>query len=183
MSEKKEFRVPAEVDAASEIDLSGPRTAEFDTLSRDRVPVRSLAPGDLEALARIDRKITGQDRSDYLGRKLDEALLDSGVRVSLLAELDGAAAGFVMAKMDFGEFGRTEPVAVIDTIGVDPGFAGRGVGKALLSQLLINLAALGVERLETTVALADFELLGFLYHCGFEPSERLAFVKKVGVKS
>jgi GNAT superfamily N-acetyltransferase len=160
-----------------------PPAGEFDTLSRDRVPVRSLAQGDLEALVRIDRKITGQRRRAYLERKLDEALQDSGVRVSLLAEIDGAPAGFVMAQMDFGEFGRTEPVAVIDTIGVDPGFAGRGVGKALLSQLLINLAALGVERLETTLSRADFALLGFLYRCGFEPSERLAFVKKIGVRS
>ena len=111
MTEKKEFRVPAEVDAASEIDLSGPRTAQFDTLSRDRVPVRSLTPGDLEALARIERKITGQDRSDYLGRKLDEALLDSGVRVPLLAELDGVA-GVLDERRDVG---ADEHLAVADS--------------------------------------------------------------------
>ena len=41
---------------------------------------------------------------------------------------------------------------LLDTIGVDPGFAHRGVGHALVSQLLVNLSALGIERVETVVA-------------------------------
>ncbi len=48
-------------------------------------------------------------------------------RPTLAPEVDGAPAGFVMARVDFGEFGRPEPAAVIDTIGVDPGHGGLGV--------------------------------------------------------
>ncbi len=179
MKEPKSLFAPLEVDAPGEADYSDPGGPDFDPLSRDRVPVRSMVAGDLDALVRIDRQISGQDRTEYLHRKLDEALYDSGVRVSLVAEIDEVAAGFVMARMDFGEFDRTEPVAEIDTIGVDPEFAGRGVGKALVSQLLANLDALHVERVETTVARADFDLLGFLYHCGFGPSQQLVFNKRV----
>ena len=72
-----------------------------------------------------------------------------------------------MARVDLGDFGRTEPVAVIDTIGVDSGYAHRGVGHALLSQLFANLGALRIERVETVVAPHDFGLLGFLYDVGF----------------
>jgi ribosomal protein S18 acetylase RimI-like enzyme len=90
------------------------------------------------------------------------------------------AAGFVMARLDFGDFGHMEPVASIDTIGVDPAFAGAGVGKAMISQLFANLAALGVDQVETTVADTDLNLLGFLYACGFQPSARLAFDKLLG---
>ena len=179
MKEPQPTFFPLSVDAVDEADYSDPGGGDFEALSRDRVPVRSMVEADLDALACIDRKITGQDRTEYLRAKLAEALYDSGVRVSLVAELDGSPMGFVMARMDFGEFGHTEPVAVIDTIGVDPDFTGRGVGEALLSQLLTNLAGLNVERVETTVARADFDLLGFLYHCGFEPSQRLAFAKTV----
>ena len=68
-----------------------------------------------------------------------EALHESDVRVSLVAEQDGRPVGFIMARVDFGEFGRFEPTAVMDTIGVDPDYRDRGIGRALLSQLLINL--------------------------------------------
>jgi hypothetical protein len=36
------------------------------------------------------------------------------------ARSDGALVGYLMARADLGDFGRTEPVAVIDTLGVDP---------------------------------------------------------------
>ncbi|MDP6706696.1 MAG: GNAT family N-acetyltransferase [Alphaproteobacteria bacterium] len=146
-------------------------------LSRDRLEVASLAADDLDALVRIDRKLTGRDRRDYMAQKLDEALLDSGIRISLTARTDDIVAGFVMARIDFGDFGRAQPVAVIDTIGIDPDFAGHGVGKALLSQLLVNLRALQVEKVETTVAQENLDLLGFLYHSGFQPAQRIALIK------
>lgn len=179
MNEPQALRIPVPVDAAAEADYSA-GSDEFDALSRDRFPVRSMAEGDLEAIVRIDAKITGRDRSRYLEAKLAEAMFDSGIRISLVAELDGRPVGFVMARMDFGQFDRTEPVAVIDTLGVDPDAAGRGVGKALLSQLLANLGSLHVERVETTLALENFDLLGFLYRCGFGPSQQLAFRKDIG---
>ena len=128
---------------------------------------------------RLDRRITGRDRSGYMQRQLQEAMTESAIRISLIARKDGVLAGYVMAKADFGDFGRTAPVAVIDTIGVDPDFARRGVGSALLSQLFINLSALQVERLETVVAKENFDLLGFFYAAGFGASQRLAFVKQL----
>ena len=68
-------------------------------------------------------------------------------------------------------------MAVIDTIGVHPGYTHRGVGHALLSQLFVNLGALRVERVETVVAPRDLALLGFLYDVGFAPAQRLPFVR------
>jgi ribosomal protein S18 acetylase RimI-like enzyme len=82
-----------------------------------------------------------------------------------------------MARVDLGDFGRTEPGAVLDTIGVHPDFAHRRIGHALLSQLFVNLGALCVERLETMVAPRDLALLGFLYDAGFAPSQRIAFIR------
>ncbi len=165
----------------------GDDTDEFDEtavgaapqLAHDRVPVRSLEAADIEALLAIDRRITDHDRSDYLRQKAAEALDASAVRVSLVAEIDGFPAGFVMARMDFGEHGRTEPAAVLDTIGTDPRYGFRGVGTALLSQLMMNLSALHVEAVQSTLSSSDFDLLAFLYRCGFQPSSRLAFTKRL----
>jgi N-acetylglutamate synthase-like GNAT family acetyltransferase len=82
-----------------------------------------------------------------------------------------------MARVDLGDFGRTEPVAVLDTIGVHPDYAHRRIGHALLSQLFANLGALGIERVESIVAPRDLRLLGFLYAVGFTPSQRVPFVR------
>jgi predicted N-acetyltransferase YhbS len=153
-----------------------PRT-DFEPLARDAVEVGTLAKDDVEGIARIDRRHSGRDRRGYLCRALAETLADSAIRVSLAARVDGSVAGFVMARMDYGDFGRAEPVAVIDTVGVDPLRARQGIGRALLSQLFANLAALGVERVETVVAPGNLELMGFFYSAGFGPAERLSFMK------
>jgi len=152
---------------------------DFERLARDSADVRSMTPTDLPAIVRIDRGITGRDRAGYLKAKLAEALDDSTLRVSLCARRDGTSIGYLMARVDRGDFGRTEPVAVIDTIGVDPEYAHHGIGRALLSQLFVNLGALHVERVETVVDARDLGLLGFLYGVGFAPSQRLLFERRL----
>ncbi len=161
-----------------EIDYGTPQGNDFERVASVLPEVRAMRPEDLPQIVRIDREITGRDRHDYIAGKLDEAMGDSALRVSLAARLDGAIVGYVMARADLGDFGRTEPVAVLDTIGVDPAYEHRGVGHALVSQLFANLGALQVDRVETVVASTDLALLGFLYHTGFEPSQRLSFVRE-----
>jgi ribosomal protein S18 acetylase RimI-like enzyme len=138
------------------------------------VRVRSMTRGDLAALVAIDQRITGQERPAYYARKLDEVFSESGVRLSLVAEIDEHPAGFIMARADFGEFGHTEPEAVMDTIGVDPRHSHEGVATALMSQLTANLGALRAESLRTEVSWNRFELLSFLDRMGFRPHRRLA---------
>jgi GNAT superfamily N-acetyltransferase len=151
-----------------------------DELDWTELPVRSMAEGDLPAIVRVDRKITGRDRTAYYQRKASEALRQSGVRVSLVAEVDRQFVGFLMARVDLGEFGRTDPVAVLDTIGVDPAFSGRRAGRAMLEQLLRNLRSLRVERVLTEVEWDDFDLQRFLARTGFARSQRLCFLKTLG---
>jgi predicted N-acetyltransferase YhbS len=158
-------------------DWSAPQANDHEQLARDVADVRLLIAKDLDDIVRIDRHITGRDRRAYVQHALDEALRESGVRISLAARVDGVLAGYVMARADLGDFGRTEPVAVIDTLGVAPEYAHRGVGHALLQQLFLNLDALRIERVETQVEARALELLGFFYGAGFAPSQRLAFVK------
>jgi len=146
-------------------------------LARDAILVSAMQRFELAQVVRIDRAITGAARAGYIERLLAEALYDSAIRVSLTARIDGVIAGFLTARVDPGDYGRIDPVAVLDTIGVHPDFTHRRVGHALLSQLFVNLAALRVERIETIVAPRDLGLLGFLYAAGFAPSRRLPFVR------
>src|SRR5688572_1419576 len=146
---------------------------DYERLARASADMSLLSAKDLDEVVRVDRQITGRDRRSYIQHALDEALRESGVRISLAARQDGALVGYVMARADLGDFGRTEPVAVIDTIGVAPESASQGIGRALLSQLFQNLSTLRIERVETIVAAANVDLLGFFYGAGFAPGERL----------
>ncbi|MDH5330210.1 MAG: GNAT family N-acetyltransferase [Aquincola sp.] len=165
--------------AASEIDYGRTEGNDHERLARDCADVSSMVSADLDAIVRVDRGITGRDRREYIAARLAEAMGDTSVRVSLAARCDGAVVGYLMARADLGDFGRSEPVAVIDTLGVDPEYERRGVGHALISQLVANLGALRVERVETIVPLRDLALLHFLYAVGFDPGERLSFVRRL----
>jgi ribosomal protein S18 acetylase RimI-like enzyme len=96
-----------------------------------------------------------------------------------VAERDERPVGFIRARVDLGEFGRFEPTAVIDTIGVDVDCRGLGIGRALLSQLLVNLSTLRIERVRTEIDWRDRELLAFLDHCGFHPAQELCFERTI----
>ncbi len=162
-----------------EIDYSDSSSDDTAALSRDQIPCRSLIQDDLAAIIKIDGKIMGYARSAYYERKMAEILQESGIRVSLVAELDDHVVGFVMARVDFGEFGRTEPSAIIDTLGVDPGYASKNVGRALLSQLMANLTVLRADTVRTEVGAEQLALTGFLLDNGFEPAQSLSFSKVV----
>lgn len=169
----------AETAPSREMRFDGTGDNDFDRLARDRADVRSMSEADLADIARIDRGITGRDRTRYIAARLAEAMHDSAIRVSLTARRDDTIVGYLMARADLGDFGRTEPTAVLDTLGVAPEYARRGLGRALLSQLFINLTALRVERVETVVAPNDLALLGFFQSCGFTASQQLAFVLRL----
>ncbi|MEO8500243.1 MAG: GNAT family N-acetyltransferase [Vicinamibacteria bacterium] len=143
------------------------------TTTDDALVVRRLRPQDLEAVIALDARSIGRRREEYFKLKLKQALSDTGIEVSLAAELDGAFAGFLLARVYYGEFGMMEPTAVLDTLGVRPDLRGRHVGDALISQLGTNLLGLGIPRLQTEVSWDNLDLIAFFHHEGFRPAERL----------
>lgn len=145
------------------------------TLERERQTcrVRRLRPADLDRVIALDALVTGRERRGYFVHKLEENLLDTSVQVSLGSEMDGILVGFLLARVWTGEFGVTDPVAVLDTIGVQPAFQQHGVGDALLDQLATNLRGLNVSTLRTEVAWDQFALLRFFHHHGFKPAARV----------
>jgi len=146
-----------------------PTTLDLET--RDLV-VRRLRPQDLEAVIALDAKVTGRRREEYFKLKLKQALSDTGIEVSLGAELDGIFVGFLLARVYYGEFGALERVAVLDTMDVHPDFRGRGIGSALVDQLRVNLLGLGIRTLQTEVSWSEPELLAFFNREGFAPAPR-----------
>lgn len=141
--------------------------------ARDLVPVRNLRAEDQDAVVAIDARNVGRRRDEFFKLKLRQALADTGIAVSLAAELDGRVVGFLLARVYYGEFGLTERTAVMDVLGVHPDYRGRHVGAALIDQLRTNLLALGIRTLQTEVAWDSPELMAFFQHQGFRPAARL----------
>ena len=94
-------------------------------LEEQTVVVRRLRPDDLEAVVALDAKNTGRKRDEYFKVKLEQNLAETGIQVSLAAELDGAFVGFLLARVFYGEFGTMEQVAVLDTFARCSGSCGR----------------------------------------------------------
>ncbi len=159
----------------SEVDLD----QEPGSLDIDGVTVRSLKVGDLDEIVRIDERIGGRSRRKYFEVKVASVLQETGVRVSLVAEIDGLVVGFLLGSVYYGEFGLPEPAATIDTIGVHPEYRRRKVGKALMRQLAMNLHALGIESVETQVRWDEWDLLRFLAVQGFEPAPRICLRRRL----
>ena len=148
-------------------------------LATDAVPVRTMTGADADAVAAIDELLIGRPRHEFFRRKIEVALREPGVKLSLVAELDGRPVGFLMASVDYGEFGKLEPAAVLDAVGVHPDFRGKLVGTALLRQLVMNLRALNIERVRTEVAWQQWELMGFFQRSGFQPAPRLCLEAEI----
>ncbi len=143
----------------------------MDPEKRD-VVVRRLRPDDLAAVIAVDAKVTGRRREEYFKLKLKQALSDTGIEISLGAEIEGMFVGFLLARVYYGEFGSLQRVAVLDTMAVPPDFRGRGVGAALIDQLRTNLLALGIRTLQTEVSWNTPSMLAFFNREGFTPAPR-----------
>ena len=146
---------------------------ENDNPARDQVLVRNLRPDDIGAITSIDASAVGRRRDRFLALKIKQAFSDTGIAVSLAAEIDDHVVGFLLARLYYGEFGVVEPAAVLDVVGVHPDFRGRHVAAALIDQLRTNLLGLGITTLQTEVQWGTPDLVSFFQHEGFTLAPRL----------
>ena len=132
----------------------------------ENLKIRTLKKDDIEAIVRIDEKVLGENRKDYWEKKL--ALInDQSPNVSLIAEVDGKVAGFILGDISGWEFGVPETIGWIDTIGIDPVYQKRGLATALANELIKHLKAIGVRTIYTLVKWDDWDLLQFFHAMGF----------------
>ncbi len=146
---------------------------EAGVLETDAVLVRTMCQDDLKAVVAIDAAATGRWRPRYFEIMLQRAVTQASLQISLVAELENQVVGFVIGSLYYGEYGVMEPSASIDAVSVDPRWRGKKVGKALMRQLQLNLAALRITAVRTEVSWDDFGLLAFFRSQGFRPSSRL----------
>ncbi len=153
--------------------------------------IRTLNENDLDAIVEIDRKILGKSRRDYWRRKIGYA--DIYPRPALVAEIDQKVVGFILGYVSGWEFGVPDTVGWIDTLGIDPEFQNRGIGRTLFKSLIENFKRTGKEekpeaeesRIEgvnvvyTLVRWDDWNLLRFFHKMGFRKGEMVSLELKI----
>lgn len=150
-------------------------------MSESSIKIRLMKADDFDAVVGIDEKVVQASRQDYYELKFDKLFISEDyLPTSLVAEdEDGKVVGFVMGELYMGEYGIFQEVATLDTIGVDPDFQHRGIGKLLLDEFMDHLKSLGVQKINTLVNLSDSKLMHFFNANQFTPSKTINLVRKI----
>jgi N-acetylglutamate synthase-like GNAT family acetyltransferase len=145
-----------------------------------KVTVRVLRSEDFNDIVEIDRLVSGNARPLYYERKMRSVMDDSTQIVSsLAAEVDGKVVGFLTAQVFDGEFGSSETLAIIDTLGVSPEMQRLGVARMLFDEFSTNMRAIGVDRVRTLVDWNSVDLIRFFHSMGFGPVPTLNLERKL----
>ena len=137
--------------------------------------IRLMKADDFDAVVAIDQKVLEVSRPEYYEMKF-EKLFESRdyLPTSLVAETEGGTVvGFVMGVLFMGEYGIFEEEATLDTIGVDPEFQHKSIGKLLINEFIEHLKTLGVRKINTLVDGNDTRLTRFFSTNQFYPSKSI----------
>jgi ribosomal protein S18 acetylase RimI-like enzyme len=141
------------------------------------VRVRPLDEMDISDIVAIDEKIGGQYRPEVWERRIGYYLRrdpDS----SVVAEIGGKVAGFMLGEVRSGEFGLEEPTGWIEVLGVDPDHQGKSIGRRLAEAMLEHFRQRGAHSVRTLVdEEKQADIRRFFSSLGFEPSSLRPFVK------
>ncbi|KON33509.1 MAG: hypothetical protein AC479_04215 [miscellaneous Crenarchaeota group-6 archaeon AD8-1] len=154
----------------------------------NKIKIRVLNEKDLDAVVKIDKKVLGKERREFWKRKI--AYSDIYPRPALVAEMNNKVVGFIMGYVSGWEFGIPDTIGWIDTLGVDPDYQRRGIGKTLFQALIDNFKHSGKEQVPdlkdnkiseiegvnvvyTLVNWNDWDLIQFYDNMGFKKGEML----------
>ncbi len=143
-------------------------------MNKSTIKIRLMGADDFAAVTRIDEKVLKASRPEYYKMKFEE-LVQSADRLptSLVAEEEGGTVvGFVMGELFIGEYGISRE-ATLDTIGVDPDYQHKGIGKQLIKEFMDHLKAIGARKISTLVDSNDSRMMHFFSANQFSPSKNI----------
>lgn len=143
--------------------------------------VRPLQATDLERMIAIDQAHSGRARRRFFEKRFESAKAHPQDFVHVGISRNGTLVGFAFARILHGEFGREEPTAALDLVGVDPASQGHGCGHALMDGLADAMRGRGVRLLHSQADWTNHGLLKFFDSTGFELAPRLVLERSVAV--
>jgi ribosomal protein S18 acetylase RimI-like enzyme len=138
-----------------------------------------MVKDDLDAIVDIYSIVLGETRNEYWVTKVVKEADSRPPDASLVAEIDGKGAGFILGEVSGWEFKVPNNIGWIDTIGIDPDYQNRGIAKVLAIALITNIKQHGVDTIYTLVNWNDWDLLQFFHAMGFSRGDMINLVLKV----
>ncbi|MBB5348724.1 GNAT family N-acetyltransferase [Desulfoprunum benzoelyticum] len=149
-------------------------------MTEDTITTRLMTENDLEAILKIDEKIVKTSRLEYYQLKFERLFSSKDyLPTSFVAEDNGVVIGFLMGELYMGQFGILQEVASMDTIGIDPAYQHRGVGKKLMDEFIDHLRQIGVNKINTLVDWNDAGLIHFFSANQFSPSKTINLERNI----
>ncbi len=142
------------------------------------IRIRPLDELDITAVAAIDEAISGRYRPEVWERRISY-YLRRAPEASLVAEVDGKVAGFMLGEVRSGEFGMDEPTGWIEVLGVDPAQRGKALGRRMAEGMLEHFRSQGAHKVRTLVDEEREDILSFFSSLGFEAGGLRPFVKSL----
>ena len=145
--------------------------------------IREAVPSDVDALIRLDERVTGMRKSEYWHDffKRLRGRPPADLFIFLAESREGAGAdprGFVIGEVRAWEFGSAQCGWVFG-IGVDPKARESGVGEALLARISESFRAVGVRTARTMVARDNHLLMSFFRSEGMTAGPYLQLEKEL----
>lgn len=150
-------------------------------MTEKTIKIRLMEDNDLDAVVQIDEKIMNTSRLEYYQLKFERLFKSNDyLPTSFVAEEDnGSVVGFLMGELYMGEFGIFQEVASLDTIGVDPAYQHKGIGKKLMNEFIDHLRQIGVNKINTLVNWNDSKLIQFFSANQFSPSKTINLERSI----
>jgi ribosomal protein S18 acetylase RimI-like enzyme len=139
--------------------------------------IRKIKIEDADDMGRIMAAITKSPvEIDF--RQIIEEQVQSDKDASFVAEIDGKVVGFMISHIVYGGFGL-EKSAWIVTLGVDPQFMGRDIGKKLAEEIFRVYRDRGIQYVFTSVRWDSVDLLSFFKTLDFDRSSFINLRKEL----
>ena len=139
--------------------------------------IREIRIEDAQRLSEIQASIT-KSPLDFDFKDIIEEQVRRSENASYVAEMNGKVVGYMISFVVYGGYG-VEKSAWIATLGVDPKFMGRGVGKKLADKILDRYRDLGIKKIYTSVRWDSADLLSFFKTLGFARSDFINLMKEI----
>ncbi len=143
--------------------------------------IRLMKAEDFDAVVRIDKEVLNVSRPQYYEQKFSKLVHSKDyVPTSFVAETeDGKVVGFVMGELYIGDYGISQEVGTLDTIGVDPSYQHQHIGEQLINAFMDHLRTLGVRFVNTLVDWNDSKLIRFFSANKFSPSKTINLIRNL----
>lgn len=149
-------------------------------MTMSEITVKAMKRKDVDSAAAIHRRIIKEglgQAMEYPIEKLFLTCIKSAPGLCLVAETDGAVAGFIVGSIKDWGFG-VKRTGWIEIVGVSPEHMGKGIGKALGETLISHFRDKGIKEVHTSVRWDSGDLIEFFKSIGFDKSSFINLVYK-----